>query len=105
MFITIEELQDHPVGFDEVLAAGLIDYATEGLRQAAPLHVKGTASLIEREIHMRGSLSTEVHMECARCLEPLVQPVKRDFDLYYVPLEDRPKEDERPVLRGEEELG
>ncbi len=105
MLITLEELQEHPVSFREKFPPGAIDYATEGLRPASELQVEGVATLIDREIHVKGALATQLHMECARCLEPVVLPVKRNFDLYYVPLEEAPEEDEQPVPRGQEELG
>jgi uncharacterized protein len=105
VLITLEQLQDDPVRFDERFPAGQIDDAILGLRQAAGLRVTGIASLIEREIHIKGDLATELNLECARCLEPLTLPVKRKFDLFYVPLAEKPEEDEQAVPRGEEELG
>lgn len=105
MFITLEALEDGPLQFDEVFAANEIDYAVEGLRQTAPLHIQGTASAIQREIHVRGDLSTMVESECARCLDLVSLPVKREFDLYYQPLVERPEAEELLVPKGEEELG
>ncbi len=105
MFIAVEQLQEEPVRFEESFAPGQIEYATEGLRQVAALRVAGIASLLGAEIHIRGSLATQLELECARCLEPVAQTVKRDFDLYYRSLDESPKEDELAVPRGEEELG
>jgi uncharacterized protein len=104
VFIALEQLQEEPVRFKESFAPGQIDYATEGLRQVAALQVAGMASLLGEEIHVRGSLATLLELECARCLEPVTQPVKRDFDLYYRSLDESPREDELAVPRGEEEL-
>jgi uncharacterized protein len=105
VLITLEQLEDDPVTFDEKFPPGQVDDAVLGLKQVADLQVTGVASAIEREIHVVGNLSTEVQMECGRCLEPLVMAVKRKFDLFYVPMEERPEEDEQAVPRGEEELG
>ena len=49
MLITLEQLEDDPVPFDEVFPAGLIDYVEVGIRQVEPLQVQGIASAIERE--------------------------------------------------------
>jgi uncharacterized protein len=105
VFIALERLQEEPVRFEETFAPGLIEYAIEGLRQTAALHVAGIASLLGSEIHVQGALTTQLELECARCIEPVAQAVKRDFDLYYRSLEESPKEDELAVPRGEEELG
>lgn len=105
MLITLEALEDEPLKFDEVFAADQFDFAVPSLRQVAPLHVQGVASAIEREIHIRGRLTTQVEMDCARCLEPVSQAVKRDFDLFYQPLDQSPDGDEQVVPKGEEELG
>jgi len=105
VLITLEALEDGPLPFDEVFAASKIDFAVAGLRQTAPLHVQGTASAIEREIHIRGGLTTQVEMECARCLDPVVRAVKSDFDLFYQPLDESPEGNELVVPKGEEELG
>lgn len=105
MFIAIEQLEERPVRFHEVFAPGRIDYAMEGLSQAVGLRVRGTASLLNREIHIQGHLETEIEGACARCLEPVRQVVDKDFDLYYHPLSDCPRAEELQVPPGEEELG
>ena len=105
MLITLEELREHPVRFEEKYAPGRIDYATAGLRQVGDLQVRGAASLLGREIHVKGNLGADFQMECARCLEPVNVPVRRQFDLFYVPLEEAPEEDEQAVPRGEEDVG
>ncbi len=105
MFIALEQLQDEPVRFDETFAPGEIEYSTDGLRQISALRVAGIASLLGAEIHVRGTLGTQLELECARCLEPVAPTVKRDFDLYYRSLDESPEQDEIAVPRGEEELG
>ena len=105
VFIALERLQDEPVRFDETFAPGDIEYSTDGLRQVSALKVAGIASLLGAEIHVRGTLGTQLELECARCLEPVALTVKRDFDLYYRSLDESPEQDEIAVPRGEEELG
>ena len=105
MFIAVKELLEHVVRFDEVFAPGHINYATEGLSQVEALKVRGTASLLHRDIHIRGNLGTEVRIFCARCLAPVRRNVRVNFDLCYHPLEDCPRKEELAVPRGEEELG
>jgi uncharacterized protein len=94
MFIEIHELEQHPVDFDENFPPGAIELGTD-LRQSSPLHTTGRAQLVEEhrgkhslieDIRLNGELSTSVEIACARCLEPVVQGVKRTFDLLYRPL-------------------
>lgn len=105
MFISVEELAEHPVKFDEAIPPGAIDYSSDELQQSAPLLIKGTARLIVDEIDVRGQLSTKVETACARCLEPVEQPVQVNFDLVYKPESRIARSEEIAVPRGEEEVG
>ena len=105
MFIAVQELQDQGVKFDESFPPGHVDYLTEGIRQVAPLEVHGAASLLEGEIEIRGQLSTTMEAVCARCLDPVLHPVHRNFDLVYRSIRTMTRSDEFEVPRGEEELG
>ena len=105
MFIVVEELEDHWVKFDEAFPPGHVDYLTEGIQQVAPLEVHGAARLLAGEIEIRGQLSTTMEAICARCLDPVLHPVHRDFDLVYRSIRTMTRGDEFEVPRGEEELG
>jgi hypothetical protein len=105
MFIALHELERHPVDFDEKLEPGTIDLGAD-LRQAGQLNSSGRAQLVEehhgkhkliKDIRLNGELSTSVEMLCARCLEPVVQNVKRNFDLLYRPLGVDAGREEAPV--------
>jgi len=112
MFIEIHELEQHLVDFDENFAPGTIDLGTD-LRQATRLHTSGRAQLIEehhskhkliKDMRLSGELSTRVEVACARCLEPVQQDVKRDFDLLYRPLGADAGREETPVAGTEAEI-
>jgi len=94
MFIEIHELELHPVDYEEEFAPGLIDLGQE-LTQRTPLHAAGRAQLVEehhgksrivRDIRVAGGLETILEMACARCLDPVVEKVERQYDLLYRPL-------------------
>jgi uncharacterized protein len=112
MFIALHELERHPVDFDEKLEPGTIDLGAD-LRQAGQLNSSGRAQLVEehhgkhkliKDIRLNGELSTSVEMLCARCLEPVVQNVKRNFDLLYRPLGVDAGREEAPVAGTEAEI-
>jgi uncharacterized protein len=93
MFIDIHELQHRRVEFNERFRPDAIDLGPD-LRQQTPLTTSGRAELIEerhgrkgkiRDIRVLGKMSTSVEINCARCLEPVLCPVDREFDLLYRP--------------------
>jgi len=105
MFITVEELQEHSVKFDESFAQEHIDYLMEGLKQVGPLKVRGSARLLAEEIEIRGRVAATMEAICARCLEPVEHAVDLNFDLVYRPITSITRGDEFQVPRGEEEIG
>ena len=113
MFIAIQELERHPVDFDQDFAAGEVDLGGD-LRQRAGLHAQGRAQLVEehhgkhqtiKDIRLGGQLQTTLEFACARCLEPVAQDVKRDFELLYRPLGVDAGREELSVTGAEAEIG
>lgn len=112
MFIEIRELQIHPVDFSQDFSAGVIDFGSE-LRQADPIHTAGRAQLVEehhgkqkiiQDIRVNGSLSGKMELLCARCLDPVLREVAREFDLLYRPLGVDAGPAERAVSATEAEV-
>ena len=88
MFLSVQELEIKKVRFDVTFPPGEIQYFSEGLRQAAPLDVQGSAELLANtlgEIRVRGRLKVQMESDCDRCLEPARFPIESDFDLFYRP--------------------
>jgi uncharacterized protein len=113
MFLDIKELELHPLDFEEEFAPGAIDLGSEA-RQATLLKASGRAELVEehygkhqviKDIRLRGRLSAGLELQCARCLEPVKQDVKRDFELLYRPLGADAGRDELSVTDAEAEIG
>ena len=76
MFIEIQQLEVHPIDFDEKLAPGQIDFGPE-LQQTSDLQAAGRVQLIEerhgkhltiQDIRVNGELKATFQMICARCL-------------------------------------
>ena len=112
MFIEIHELELHPVDFDEELRPGTIDLGPD-LRQVADLRADGRAQLVEehhgkhqkiKDIRLSGQLATRLELPCARCLEPVVDDVKRSFDLLYRPQGSDAGREELSVTSAEAEV-
>lgn len=114
MFIDIHELELHKLEFDEEFRPGSIELGPD-IRQAQPLNSKGRAELIEEhhsgkgkkieDIRLVGSLQTAIELLCARCLEPVLHQVSRDFDLLYRPQGIDAGHEELSVTDAEAEIG
>jgi uncharacterized protein len=93
MFIEIKELEQDPIDFREEIPPETLDLGPDA-RQTAAIQTAGRAQLVEehqnkrqtiKDIRLNGDLSTTLELSCARCLEPVVEKVARDFDLLYRP--------------------
>jgi uncharacterized protein len=113
MFLDIKQLELHPLDFREEFSPGAIDLGEE-VKQRGPLESSGRAEIVEehhgknqiiKDIRLRGRLSTGLELQCARCLEPVPQQVKRDFELLYRPLGADAGKDELSVTDAEAEIG
>jgi uncharacterized protein len=113
MFLDTKELEVHPLDFEEQFPPGVIDLGAEA-RQRTPLNTSGHAEVVEehhgkhqiiKDIRLRGRLSTGIELQCARCLEPVPQEIKRDFELLYRPLGADAGRDELSITDAEAEIG
>lgn len=105
MFLHVKDLALHPIEVKRSFLPGTIDYRGQEFRQAEPMNVVASAELVSREIHIVGHLETTVELACARCLEGVVQEVRRDFDLFYRPLSTVAGEEEIALDEEELEIG
>jgi uncharacterized protein len=113
MFLDIKQLELHPLDFQEEFHPGVIDLGQEA-RQRTPLKASGHAEVVEehhgkhqviKDIRLRGHLSAGLELQCARCLEPVTQEIKREFELLYRPLGADAGKDELSVTDAEAEIG
>jgi uncharacterized protein len=113
MFIEVAELELHPIDFQQEFPPDAIDLGAD-VRQRSPLKTAGRAQLVEehhgkhqvvKDIRLQGRLSTTLELPCARCLDPVVQNVARDFELLYRPLGTDAGHEELSVTAAEAEIG
>ena len=113
MFLDIKELAVHPLDFAEEFQPGVIDLG-EDYRQRSPLTTSGRAEIVEehdgkhiviKDLRLRGKLAATLEMSCARCLDPIVQDVKHDFELLYRPQGSDAGREEISVTDAEAEIG
>ena len=85
MFLDIKVLALHPLEFAEEFQPDVIDLGGEA-RLRGPVKASGRVEVVEehhgkhqviKDIRLRGRLLAGLELQCARCLEPLRQDVKR----------------------------
>jgi uncharacterized protein len=104
MFLNVKELAVQKANLRQSYAPGAVDYHTPDLHQVGPLEVRGTAELVDDQIHINGQLHTRLELVCARCLEPVVEEVSRDFDLFYRPLQSIERDEEARLKLDDTEI-
>lgn len=104
MFLNVNELAIHKLRLRRTYAPGAVDYHTPDLRQVAPLEVHATAEAVEGQIRISGELHTKFELSCARCLEPVIEEVIREFDLFYRPMKSITDEEEARLKLDDTEI-
>jgi uncharacterized protein len=105
MFLDVKELAVHKLNIRKSYAPGNIDFHTAELKQIEPLEVVATAELIDSQIRVTGQLETKIELQCARCLEPVVEDVQRHFDLFYSPMPKISKPEEERLKDLDADIG
>jgi len=113
MRLPIAELEREAIDFDESLAPGSIDFI-EDMQQVGVLHTQGRAELLEehrgpheivQDIRIRANLQTRLQVACARCLEPVEEPLDTSFDLIFRPENVDTESADRAITASETEIG
>jgi len=104
MFLDVKELAVRKLRLRQSFAPGAVDYHTTDFRQVDPLDVRVTAEVVEGQIRISGELRTRLESVCARCLEPVIEEVSREFDLYYRPLQSMAREEEARLKLDDTEI-
>jgi uncharacterized protein len=105
MFLDVKDLAVRKVRIRKSYVPGSIDYGTTEVKQVEPLEVTATAELVDGQIRVAGELETKIEMVCARCLDPVVEDIHRDFDLLYQPLPTGTRHEEERLKDDDTEIG
>jgi len=94
MEFIVSELEREPIEYDLQMQAGAIDFGEEA-EQVGVLTASGLAEVLHEhrgpkdvvaDIRLRGKLSGNFQVPCARCVEPVATPVEADYDLIFRPI-------------------
>ena len=108
MFLSVKEMEQRRIRFDETLKAGKIDFSGEDIEQGSPLHVVGSAEMLahtDGELRIQGRLTVEMAVQCDRCLGRARFPLDQSFDLFYRPMAEIARDEEVAIDEGEAEIG
>jgi len=108
MFLSVKEMELRKIRFDETFEPGQIEFASENLEQASPLHAVGSAELLKNtggEVRIQGRYTAEFSAPCDRCLVSARYPLDNAFDLFYQPMARIARDEEIEIDEGEAEIG
>src|SRR5260370_27494344 len=105
VFITLEELDLHPIRVSKTYASDQLDFRGAEFRQRDKLKVNAVAELAGSDIRLRGHIGTRLEAKCDRCVGLVEIPVERDFDLCYRPVGTIAREEEIKIPEDELEVG
>ena len=105
MFLDVKELALHKQNIRKSYLPGMIDFHASEVKQLEPMEVIATAELIDDQIRITGELETKLELQCARCLEPVVEAVERHFDLFYSPMPKTEKPEEEQLRALDADIG
>jgi uncharacterized protein len=108
MFLSVKEMELRKIRFDETFESGQIEFASENLEQATPLHVVGSAEVLKHsdgEVRVQSRYTVEMAAQCDRCLTNARYPLDAGFDLFYRPASVIARSEEVEIDEGEAEIG
>jgi uncharacterized protein len=108
MFLSVKEMEFRKICFDETFEPGQIEFASENLEQATPLHAVGSAELLKNtdgELRIQGRYTVVLSAPCDRCLVDSRFPLDAGFDLFYQPGTRLVRAEEVEIDEGEAEIG
>ncbi len=108
MFLSVKEMEQRKIRFDETFEPGQIDFSGEDLTQSSPLQATGSAELLahsDGELRIQGRYTVEMAAQCDRCLGGARFSLDDRFDLFYRPMSYIAREEEVEIDEGEAEIG
>lgn len=88
MIIDLVTLGTTPRAFDYALAPAEINLESEEVRIAGETFAKGTVTKHIAEIDIAGEITAPLEIECTRCLHPVAENLKIEFNAAYVEKEN-----------------
>ena len=113
MEFKISELEKEPIDFNLQFQPGAVDFGDEA-EQTGPLAAEGRAEVLHEhrgpkeivaDIRLKGQWVGSFEVPCARCVEPVGNSLKGEFDLLFRPVGADAGPQERSITAPETEIG
>lgn len=108
LFLDVHELERRRVEFDATFDPGDLSFP-DNWRLAGTLRAEGGAELLDRKdsktIRVTGRIEGRLENDCARCLEPITTEVNDKLDLYFYPMAEIAKSEEKAVSSDDVDIG
>jgi uncharacterized protein len=88
MRIELEKLGKNGANFAHDYKLDEMSLDQEGVRLPKPPSLKGRIDRNGRHVQVKGVITAEAEVDCARCLKPINVPVDAEFDVRYVAATD-----------------
>jgi len=85
MRLELSHIRQPETDFKKVYQPAEVATGDEDYRITAPVDLRMTIYKDKDRFRLVGTVTTELELQCSRCLEPFVLPVDREFDLRYLP--------------------
>ena len=85
MFIEVEDLKQEPLHVQHVFPVGEIKFLHEDAALSEPVAADFVLTHNDRDLHVDGSLETNISFKCSRCTKDFSRPFAASFDLTYLP--------------------
>jgi uncharacterized protein len=99
MIVELADIEGAKRRFDFELAPDILDLEDSDLKLNGPVYATGEIEKTSAEVVVKGTITGEGEIECSRCLQPIAQKLKIDFQANFVTPEhfSVDKENEVPV--------
>ena len=81
MKIRLDRLEDEPFAWRETLSVSVAEIDRDELLEIGEISTRGTLERLDDGVRLAAQLNYDQTLACVRCLEPIVAPVERRFEL------------------------
>ena len=108
LFLDVHELERRRIEFDATFDPGDLSFP-DNWQLAEPLRAEGFAELLDRKdtrtIHVSGRIEGRLGNACARCLEPITTKIEDKLDLYFYPMAEIARSEEKAISSDDVDIG
>lgn len=92
MIIDLTSVVARPKAIEVSFSPDEIDLEIDGTKLAGDARFQGELGRVDSKAHVRGTINTEVLVDCTRCLVPVAREFEISFDDIFVDPADEPAE-------------